>query len=382
MNNFRFEKFVRWTELNFLEEQESVPLLQGNIPQSLFGQDFEQYMTWSEMEMVLECHPSLCNYSRFGMVKCPESQLSSGTAPLLGFYFYIALPETRLLNFAATGKLSMSDFPFLGSEDEGLKMNLSLNARSALLFATFAQSKSHMDFPNDELKFDAQANVKLLCFKLSASKFMDHVSDGTFSFWNRKYLDYFVSTNTIQLDKIELETLHVFNFGFEEKWTFGRIVASMNNELDEWIAPSGQKVHHWRHFHLPLSSFGIMSQLVDMEYFEEHANDETLQGLTRTFSTMSFESFEVVNEEDLTLEEGTLSLSVNEGEELSPKLSITADLDMVVYVTQFGAKHHYFTDCTGLNNAATFTVTLSQAANKPLCLICKKRSEEAAQSSN
>ena len=43
--------------------------------------------------------------------------------------------------------------------------------------------------------------LTLLTFTLSAKKLVKGLSNGTFTLWNRKYLDYFISIeDTLQLD--------------------------------------------------------------------------------------------------------------------------------------------------------------------------------------
>ena len=215
MNNFRFEKFVSWTDLNFAEPQESQPLCPPGIdPKAkLFGSDYADFVTWSELSLIEDLLSCPSNGRRLNFVSVPESQLNRGSTPLCNFYVWVALPENRLINFATTGTLKLQDFPFLGNADDGLKINLSLSARSAILFATFAQSKSRMDFPNDPEKFDSEGVIKLLSFKLSASKLLAGLGSQDFTLWNRKYLDYFISCTTLTLDMVELETLKVFEFG-------------------------------------------------------------------------------------------------------------------------------------------------------------------------
>ncbi len=105
-----------------------------------------------------------------------------------------------------------------------------------------------------------------------------------------------------------------------------------------------------------------------MEYFEEHATDETMKGLTRNFSELSLGSFEVIDLGEPIIEDAQPSEAAQ---------ASTTVVDTLVYVTRYGLKYHYFSDCDGLNGNPTFTTTLSKVeGTKPLCLICKKRQAE------
>jgi hypothetical protein len=359
MNNFRFEEFVGWEmlDLNCFQEStlQKVPTLiaEGMDPReahltALFGHDHESYLTVTERAML-----SGLSVDKDFQVS-GKKHLQKGTLPHCTFNFWIALPDTRLANLVSTGKFQLKDFPFLGEASDGLKMNFSFNARSALLFATFAQSKSHMDFPMSDEKYDSEAGVTLLTFTLSAKKLVKGLSNGTFTLWNRKYLDYFLSIeDTLQLDALECDSMQ--SITFEDKdcntWTFGKLVTLMNDELDSWKTFDGSRCFHWRHFHLPLMHIGIMSQLCNLDDWELEAPADMIQTLTKSLSELSFTSFDVIEET------GKVELSEDEA------------IDFV-YVTDFGARHHLSNTCVGLNKRPTRKVTLC-SEKRPLCQICK-----------
>ena len=173
---------------------------------------------------------------------------------------------------------------------------------------------------------------------------------------------------------VELETLKVFEFGklsttgnHKNLWNFGTFVELMNNELDQWTPPPtfpGKKVHHWRHFHLPLMSTDIMQSLCGMD-FEEFINWDTMRGLTRSLSELSLGSVQLVDppeeEEDTFSDEGR---------------HIFSDPAPLYFHTTFGTKFHTFADCKGLNGRP-YTATLEYyiPQGRTLCLLCKARQE-------
>ena len=136
--------------------------------------DFERYMTFTEVGLVSKLTTLPCK------VACPQSQLSQSTERLTDFVLWIALPETRLLNFVSTGVLYMADFPHMGSAEDNLRLNFSLSARSALLLLAFSQSLSRMHGGH----FDEDFGIVLLSFKTGVGKLYKALGNGTMGLWN------------------------------------------------------------------------------------------------------------------------------------------------------------------------------------------------------
>jgi len=345
MNNFRFNEFISWHQLDFVgTKQESVPLSDPTATLkerlvSMFGSDYENYMTFTELGLLEKLEPVSLS------VACPNSQLPQETEKLTDFVFWIALPQDRLLNFVSTGILYMDDFPHMGCKEDNLRLNFSLNARSALLFLTFSQSLSRMHGGH----FDDESGIVLLSFKLGLGKLFTALGSGSMSLWNRKYLDYFVNVQEyMALSSQELGTLKSFTFN---SFDIKTLVNQMNDELDGWVGPDGQKTFHWRHYHLALHNMKIVESLLGLESMME-APEETLYTLTKTFSQSSFE---IIDFESNTAE---------------PEV----DVDEVVLCTRFGTKYHLYEDCHGLNKKAFATFQLMQVeACRELCAICKDR---------
>lgn len=363
MNNFRFEQFVSWHQLDFVSTpQESVPLCtpESTLVEkiiSMFGVDFERYMTFTEIGLVNKLSTLPCN------IACPTSQLSQSTEKLTDFVLWIALPETRLLNFISTGVLYMADFPHMGSKEDNLRLNFSLSARSALLFLAFSQSLSRMHGGH----FDAESGIVLLSFKIGTGKLYKALGNGTMGLWNRKYLDYFLNVKDyLTLDIQEIETLKAFTF---HPYTIETFVNQMNEELDEWNGPQNQKTFHWRHYHLALNELSIVNALLGLESSME-ASVETLYTLTKTFSQQSFEVISV-GEPEPTLEEWADA----EPKDFHPIEKAYESMDdPVVLCTMYGQKYHFYDDCHGLNNKETKTFPLSKVEScRSLCAICEAR---------
>ena len=367
MNNWRFEHFVPWEKFSLFETQESKPLhFESPEPlhhiESLFGKDFRNFMCHFELEFVRNIQEVHFDINR--------PQLSTGNVPLSSFHLWVMIPHSKALNFTSTGWLGLHDFPYMGQFDDGLRLNFSLNARSAILFSIFQQSKTFLDFGEDE-RCDFDDTPLLLCFKLGAKKLFELFSSQEAGLWNRKYLDYFIGLNNgVELSAQEVKTVRAYTFA--DGFTFGQLVKLSNQELDEWTTPNGDKTFHWRHFHLPLCKSSVVSSLIDLEWIQDQP--ETLMaGLTRTLSELSLGSFEVVAEQNATLDsdEATLNSATLE-EDVQDELEEV--LSEFVYCTAYGAKYHTFEDCKGMNSRPFTRFTLAEAAvEHTLCYICQKR---------
>ena len=345
MNNFRFNEFIPWHQLDFVStKQESVPLsdpaatLEARLI-SMFGTDFEGYMTFTELGLLAKMEPMALSAA------CPNNQLPQENEKLTDFVFWIALPKDRLLNFISTGILYLEDFPHMGRREDNLRLNFSLNARSALLLLTFSQSLSRMHGGH----FDESSGIVLLSFKLGLGKLFTALGSGNMGLWNRKYLDYFVNVpEYLALSSQELDTLQSFTFsGYDIK----TLVNQMNDELDAWVGPQGQKTFHWRHFHLALHNLNIVEQLLGLETMME-ASEETLTTLTKTFSQLNL---------------GVMDVAVG-------TLESQEESDEVVLCTRFGTKYHFYENCHGLNKKTFAQFPLSKVEScRELCVICKDR---------
>lgn len=375
MNNFRFEQFVFWKDFVFGGAQESRPLLEHsplgieNV-KALFGEDFLDYLTWTEKLLIRELYPT------YFAVRRP--QLLKGDGPLCELYFWIALPASRSLNFTALGKIAQEDFPFLGSASDGMAVNFSLSARSAILFMAFAQSKSHMDFPESDGVYDSEDDFQLYAIRFHTKRLLSGLTDGTLSLWNRRYLDYFLSSkDTLQLSLQEVEHTRVFSFN---DFPVGKLVTLLNSELDEWKVPDFEgvdpnaQVHHWRHFHIPIHNDGVLSKLLSQEW-EQDPSADALATLTRSISQLSLASA------------ATTGSFMMVGEPLSPDVLDEASPDDTLqptyFVTDFGARYHTLKDCSGMNGRPYHSVDFeSIPKGRTLCQVCKAHGEWSAASSS
>jgi len=363
MNNFRFNHFVPWEKFSLFETQDSKPLdFQSPITthhiEALFGKDFLDYLTHFEKDFLHGI------YETVGQ-KVLRPQLSTSSGALTDIYFYIMVPENKLLNFQATAWLGLEDFPFFGSSEHGLKLNFSLNARSAILFSIFAQSKTHMDGCFADIDFE-DCPV-LLAFRINAAKLCRMFTNGEATLWNRKYLDYFVSLEKgIELSQEELKTLHTYRFS--PAYTFGRLVELSNDELDRWNTPFAQKTFHWRHYHLAICDKEVISSLLDLTSQDDQPED-FLGGITRTLSSLSLGSFQLVE----TLTDGNPE---KEEEDTFDDVDIFTNAQPLFYHTTFGSKFHTFPDCKGLNSRPyTATLECHIPQGRTLCFLCKARTE-------
>ena len=346
---------MSWHQLDLIGTvQQSVPLSTRDVPrwlwrESLFGKDFADFMTLSEKKLVEHLAPFPLK------IACP--QLSADGGQLSHFYLWIALPTDRMLNFMSTGVLYQADFPFLGRVEENLRMNFSLNARSALLFLAFAQSKSRMDYPGSHEYFDSGSEITLMAFKIETRRLLEGISKGTFGVWNRRYLDYFLSVpDFLQLGKHEADTLEGFTFTGQ---TIETLVDDLNGELDEWKGPNGEeKTFHWRHFHLALHKLSIVEALIGLESDMEPPV-EALSEMVRTLSESSLSSW--------------LEIKADDSPTLSPAETLRED-DAEVLCTEFGTKYHFYADCPGMNKRPFKPFKLFQVeACRALCSLCKSK---------
>ena len=82
-----------------------------------------------------------------------------------------------MMDFLRKKEINAKDFTFCG---EGLPINLSLNARSSLLFFQFSQTLAH-----DDNLDNFNSDIWLVTFRLEISHFAKMKQEGTLGLWNR-----------------------------------------------------------------------------------------------------------------------------------------------------------------------------------------------------
>ena len=230
MNCQNFSKVVFWEHFSYDAKQTLTCSTLDTEDQSsdhatLFGENCFDYFTAAETEVT-------CGMKR-GTLFNFDSDITSPT--LCHFWFYVALPLTRMISFLTPRRLRANDFPFTG---KWLPLNLSLNARSALHFMNYSQGLA-----STENLDDPTSPMVLVAFKLEHSTLVSNFKDGNFGLWNRRYLDYLTTLWTLQLTPLE--------WGTVKTWEFEHSIGDFRAKLDTELA-YGRNSRHVRFYHMPL----------------------------------------------------------------------------------------------------------------------------------
>jgi len=243
------------------------------------------------------------------------------TAGLTHFTFFTVLPLERLMDFLIKRELDSEDFPFCG---ENLLINLSLNARSALLLFQFSQALAHQQ-GNSNFNSD----FWLFTFRMEISHFTEMKENGTLGLWNRLYVDHLFTTWQMHFTDLEWDTLRA--------WTFDCKVGDLVNRLNiEMLSNSSSHLRRLYHLVLPTpfynANFG--------EHFEDDWDVVTAEAGNFTFHRATLQSIP----EFLDL----LTSDQPDDADTSPALR-TEPLTGTdeVFVTSGGNKFHLF-ECEGL----------------------------------
>jgi hypothetical protein len=126
MNTIKMDRLTYVRHLKLNEKQELQVHLVDSDPHfdnlMMLGSDFATYSTKTEQALWK------------GLVRAPLHNFPGGdvdTSGLTHFTFFTVLPLNSMMDFMCKKELCSKDFTFCG---EGLPINLSLNARSAVLF--------------------------------------------------------------------------------------------------------------------------------------------------------------------------------------------------------------------------------------------------------
>ena len=132
MNIIRMDKLTYVKDLKLAETQKLSAGLVDADPHfdnmMMLGEDFNTCSTKTE-QLIWK-----------GLTRTPlQNFLTGDTSGLTHFTIFTVLPLERMMDFLIKRELNSKDFPFCGQD---LPINLSLNARSAVLFFQFNQNFS------------------------------------------------------------------------------------------------------------------------------------------------------------------------------------------------------------------------------------------------
>ena len=390
MNCQNFSKVVFWEHFSYDAKQTLTCSTLDTEDQSsdhatLFGENCFDYFTAAETEVT-------CGMKR-GTLFNFDSDITSPT--LCHFWFYVALPLTRMISFLTTRRLRANDFPFTGP---WLPLNLSLNARSALHFMNYSQGLA-----STENLDDPTSPMILVAFKLEHKTLVENFKDGNFGLWNRRYLDYLSTLWSLQLSPME--------WGTVKTWEFEHSVGEFRAKLDTELA-YGRNSRHVRFYHMPLLKIDFESLTgEDLEENESAGwelvfSNEEARSAASTLSNSLDNSVPCpkcfrmncgVNHTSEAAEstlDGTHVTHLVEGETIGTIVTTGTfgnhvntvhqhlmtqlhSLPLIdeVYVSEMGAKFHFTNDCKGLQRVTTRVnlVPLEEAlaSDTLLCRYCE-----------
>jgi len=190
MNAVRVDKLTCVKDLKLSETQRlSVGLVDADPhfdAQMMLGDGFNTFSTKTEQEIWAGLQRTLL-----------QNFPTGDTSGLTHFTFFTALPLERLPDFLIKKELNSKDFPFCG---KNLPINLSLDARSALLFFQFSQAMAHCDGLSN-----FNSDFWLITFRLEISHLAVARQAGTLGLWNRLYVDHLFTCWEMKLSEAEWE---------------------------------------------------------------------------------------------------------------------------------------------------------------------------------
>lgn len=359
MNCEHFDRVVFWEDFSYdVKQTLTCNTLtkddQSDDHSTLFGQDCFDYFTATEVACTLEMkRGNLFNF---------DTDVS--TPALCHFWFFLALPITRMVTLLTTKTLRATDFPFMGA---GLPVNLSLSARSALNWLLFSQGLAEVDGQGDPT-----SPIVLLAFKLTHNTVIEGFASGNFGIWNRRYLDW--------LTTVWQHTFSTLEWGTLRMWEMNITVEEFRRRLIEELAYSPT---HTGFYHMPLlrSNYETLTgESLDDKANTDHTGWELVFTNEEQLSTLS-SSIKSTGEDHATGDNVTEGTQTEEAQELVNVTALHTRLNSLpicdtVFVSKMGSRFHFSNNCKGLQRVTTVVtpVTLDQAldSGKTLCCYCSE----------
>ena len=375
MNAIRMDKLIYVKDLKLSEPQELQVGLADADPhfdfEMMLGKDFETFSTKTEQAVWK------------GLQRTPLQNFPTGdTSGLTHFTFYTVLPVQQMTDFLIKKELNSKDFSFTGKE---LPINLSLNARSALLFFQFSQTLAHGDNLDN-----FSSDFWLVTFRLEVSHFALMKQSGTLGLWNRLYIDHLFTCWEMKLSDQEWSTLRTWKFVDETSgtsWKVRELVEKLNAEI---LSNSSSHLRRLYHLVLDKEFFNLhftdteednnwdlitseatnfdqhLSTMQSLKWLENQPEEEAgpSQAMGSTLTTSTPVVVRVVADDDFPQIDGSTQTRAVD----------TSNLVDEVFTSEGGCKFHFVDSCKGLAKRSyplrLVSIEEAKADGRDLCKHC------------
>jgi hypothetical protein len=279
-----------------------------------------------------------------------------------------------MMDFLCKKELNAKDFTFCG---EGLPINLSLNARSAVLFFQFSQTLAGMDNLGN-----SDSTFWLCTFRLELDHFAALKQSKELGLWNRLYIDHLFTCWKMTFSTLEWDTLRCWTFNDFTcpnfvPWKVRDLVDKLNAEMLSNTSPDLRRLYHL-----------VLQKDFYNDNFTDNDDDNNWDLITSEATdfnqhTSTLQSVELNGTSEdadaAALQADGTSPTLQAMGSTSVELPVTEELhqDLVdeVFITSGGAKFH-FVECKGLTSRThelqVIGLDEAKTLGRTLCQFCSE----------